>query len=161
MHPALWGSRVCAKIISMSNVFSGFDIRGRADDSLTPEYAWTVGKAFADWLPEDGRVVVVSGPAANHVIVKAIIEGIRLQGRSVIDGGQGDIQTLVQINAGARTAGGILVTRDDLENLEVIQLFQENGVAVTSENGLLEISDLIAAGNFVPAAVKGELTSAV
>jgi phosphomannomutase len=145
----------------MSNIFSGFDIRGHIDDSLTPEYAWTIGKAFADWLPEDGRVVVVSDVAANHTIVKAIIEGLRLQGRNVIDGGQGDEQTVVQINTGSKTAGGVLVARDDLENLETIQLFQENALPISSDNGLIEISDLIEAGNFVPAAVKGELTSAI
>lgn len=145
----------------MSNVFSGFDIRGHVDDSLTPEYAWTVGKAFADWLPQDGRVVVVSAPVANPTIVKALIEGLRLQGRNVIDGGQGDEQTVMQVTTASKTAGGVLVSHDDLENLEVIQLFQENSVAVTSENGLLEISDLIAGGNFVPAAAKGELTSAI
>lgn len=145
----------------MSIVFSGFDIRGRLNDSLTPEYAWDVGKAFADWLPEDGKVVVASEPAASAPLVKALIEGLRLQGRTVIDGGQGDEQTIVQVNAAAKTAGGVLVLHDDLESLEVIKLYQENGLPVTSENGLLEVSDLIQAGNFVPAAVKGELTSAI
>lgn len=145
----------------MSIIFSGFDIRGRIDDSLTPEYAWGVGKAFADWLPEDGSVVVVSDPAASQPIVHAVIEGLRLQGRNVLDGGQGDLESLVQINAAAKTAGGILVARDDLQNMETIRLFQENAVAINSDNGLIEIADLVEAGNFVPAAVKGELTSAI
>lgn len=143
----------------MSNVFSGFDIRGRVDDSLTPEYAWNVGKAFADWLPEDGSVVVVSTQTAVPTIVKAVIEGLRLQGRTVIDGGQGDEQTLVQVSVASKTAGGVLVGHDGLENVETIQLYQENAVAITADNGLIEISDLVEAGNFVPAAVKGELTN--
>ncbi|RYX79432.1 hypothetical protein EON76_01795 [bacterium] len=143
----------------MSIIFSGFDIRGRIDDSLTPEYAWNVGKAFADWLPEDGSVVVVVDPAASEPIVHAVIEGLRLQGRDVLDGGKGDLETLVRINADAKTAGGVLVSRDDLQNVETIRLFQENAVAITSDNGLIEIADLVEAGNFVPAAVKGELNA--
>jgi phosphomannomutase len=145
----------------MSNIFSGFDIRGHIDDSLTPEYAWTVGKAFADWLPEDGPVVVVSDVAASLAIVKAAVEGLRLQGRNVIDGGQGDEQTIIQVSVASKTAGGVLVGHDDLEGLETIRLYQENAVAIGSDNGLIEISDLIEAGNFVPAAVKGELSSAI
>lgn len=141
----------------MSIIFSGFDIRGRIDDSLTPEYAWNVGKAFADWLPEDGSVVVVVDPVASEPIVHAVIEGLRLQGRDVLDGGKGDLETLVRINADAKTAGGVLVARDDLQNMETIRLFQESAVAITSDNGLIEIADLVEAGNFVPAAVKGEL----
>jgi phosphomannomutase len=42
----------------MGNTFSAYDIRGRIEESLTVEYTWTVGKAFADWLPEQGSVVV-------------------------------------------------------------------------------------------------------
>lgn len=143
----------------MSIFFSGNDIRGRLDDSLTPEYAWNVGKAFADWLPMDGRVAVVSTQAAVPQIVKALTEGLRLQGRDVIDGGQGDEETLIQVAAAQRTAGGILVDHSDLESLEIIQLYQENTVMVTSDNGLLEISQSVEAGNFVPAATKGELVS--
>lgn len=141
----------------MSIFFSGNDIRGRVDDSLTPEYAWNAGKALADWLPIDGRVVVVSTPAANPRIVKALIEGLRLQGRNVIDGGQGDEETLIQVAAAQRTAGGALVDHSDLESLEIIRLYQDNTVMITSDNGLLEITQSIDAGNFVPAAIKGEL----
>jgi phosphomannomutase len=145
----------------MSSVFSAFDIRGRLGDSLTPEHVWNVGKALADWLPEDGRVVVVSTPDANETVLRAVIEGLRLQGRSVIDGGQGDAQTVVQISVGSRTAGGVLVARDPLQDLETIELFQENAVSITSDNGLVEISSLVESGNFVPAATKGELTAIV
>ena len=141
----------------MSNIFSSFDIRGRIDDSLTPEYAWNVGKAFADWLPEEGHITVLSDVAAEPKIVHALIEGIRLQGRSVMDGGQGGAERLIQLTADNKPAGSILVSHDDVQGLEVIQLYQENGVAISSDNGLIEIGQLVDAGNFVPAAVKGDL----
>lgn len=145
----------------MSTIFSGFDIRGRLGESMTTEDAWTLGKAFADWLPEDGRVVVVASSTANATILKAVTEGLRLQGRDVIDGGQGDAQTVIQISVGSKTAGGILVGHDDLQDLETIELYEANAVLITSENGLSEISSLVEAGNFVPAAAKGELTSII
>ena len=145
----------------MSSIFSGFDIRGRLGENLTIEYVWNVGKGLADWLPEDGRVVVVASPTADPTIVKALTEGLRLQGRNVIDGGQGDKQTLAQITSGAQTAGGALIAHDDLENLETIELYQENATPITADTGLSQIAALVEAGNFVPAAAKGELTSIV
>lgn len=145
----------------MSNMFSGFDIRGRFGETLTVEYAWNVGKALADWLPDEGRVAVVCSSSSKPEVVKAVIEGLRLQGRNVIDGGQGDKQTLIQISTGSQTAGGVLIDHDDLENLETIELYQENATSVTSDTGLSQIASLVDAGNFVPAAVKGELTSIV
>ena len=141
----------------MSIIFSGFDIRGRLDDSLTPEYAWNVGKAFADWLPEDGPVLVMSSSVATEAITKALVEGIRLQGRDVVSGGTGDSDAVVLALGGSKAVGGLLVGRDDLQGVETIQLFQGDGVAVTSENGLLGISALVDSGNFVPAATKGNV----
>jgi phosphomannomutase len=142
-------------------MFSGFDIRGRFGDTLTVEYVWNVGKALADWLPTDGSVVVVSSPTANSGVVKAIIEGVRLQGRNVIDGGQGDKATLIHVAGSSQAAGGVLIGHDDLENLETIELFQDEMAPVTSDTGLMQIAALVEAGNFVPAAVKGDLTSII
>jgi len=144
----------------MSNIFSSFDIRGRLEDSLTPEYAWNVGKAFSDWLPEDGFIVVVSEQTAEPKIVNAVIEGIRLQGRAVMNGGQGGSERLIQLLANNRAAGSILVSHDGVQGLEIIQLYQEDGIAISSDTGLIEISELVDAGNFVPAAVKGDVIDA-
>lgn len=141
------------------SMFSGFDIRGRFGDTLTVEYVWNVGKALADWLPQDGAVVVVSSPTANPAVIKAIVEGIRLQGRAVVDGGEGDKAALVHIAGTAEAAGGVLVGHDELEKLETIELYQETIAPITSDSGLTEIAALIDAGNFVPAATKGDLTA--
>lgn len=143
----------------MSTIFSSTDIRGRLGDSLTPEYAWNVGKAFADWLPQDGHITIVAEAGAEPKIIHAIVEGVRLQGRAVLDGGQGDAQHLIKLAADKRPAGSILVSHDEAQNLEVVELYQENGVLVTSDNGLVDISQLVEAGNFVPATIKGELLS--
>lgn len=143
----------------MSSMFSGFDIRGRFGETLTIEYVWNVGKALADWLPQDGKVVVVSSPTANPGVVKAIIEGVRLQGRAVVEASQGDKATLVHVAGEVEAAGAVLVGHDDLENLETIELYQETVAPITSDTGLSEIAALIEAGNFVPAATKGDLTS--
>lgn len=145
----------------MSTIFSNYDIRGRLDDSMSKEYVWNIGKALAEWLPFDGTVAVVSAQGADDAIIKSFIEGLRLQGRHVIDGGVGDQQTLSQINIGSKTAGGALISHDPLQDVEVVALYQENDVSITAETGLQQITELAESGNFVPAAVKGELTSAL
>jgi phosphomannomutase len=143
--------------IDRMSIFSSFDIRGRIDDSLTPEYAWNVGKAFAEWLPEEGHVTVVNDGSADQKIVHAVIEGVRLQGRAVVDGGQGDSQHLIELTSDNKPAGSVMISHDAVQGLEIIQLYQENGVALSSDNGLIDIAQLVEAANFAPAAVKGEL----
>lgn len=141
------------------SMFSGFDIRGRFGETLTVEYVWNVGKALSDWLPQDGKIVVIKSAQANPTVVNAVIEGIRLQGRPVLDAGTGNKQQLMELEAGSNTAGAVVIGHDDLENLETIELFREDMTAIVSDSGLSEIAALVEAGNFVPAAAKGDLTT--
>jgi len=145
----------------MGTIFSTDDIRGRATEALTTEYVWNVGKALAEWLPEEGDIVVVRSPLANESTFRALTEGIMLQGRNVIDAGEGDMQTVVVAIGDKQAVGGVLVAHQELEKLEIITLFDARGVVITDQTGLNTISELVDAGNFVPAAEKGELKTYV
>lgn len=142
----------------MGTIFSLSDIRGRADDSLTTEYVWDIGKAVAEWLPEQGDIVVVRGENANESTVHAFVEGVLLQGRNVIDAGQGDQQVLTGIIGDKQAAGGVLITHEALQDIEIIALADANGVVVTADTGLTELGQFADAGNFEPAPQKGSLT---
>ncbi len=144
----------------MGTIFSAYDIRGHADDTLTVEHAWTVGKAFSEWLPEQGDVVVIKTANANKEIAHGFTEGILLQGRSVIDGGEGDQQAVVSAINENHSIGGALVGHDDIQNLEVIALFDSHGGVITDASGLPALHQLVDSGNFLPAPEKGQLKSA-
>lgn len=141
----------------MGSIFSMYDIRGRAADSLSTEYVWNVGKAFADWLPEDGAIALVKHPDADETTAHAFTEGILLQGRNVIDAGTGDQQGIIALLRDGQAVGGAIITHDALQNMEVITLLNAQGMGITAETGLTDIAELVEAGNFVPAAQKGEL----
>ena len=143
----------------MNTIFSAYDIRGRAGDTLSTEQAWNVGKAFAEWLSDDGVVAVAQTSSADNAIIHDIVEGLLLQGRNVIDMGESDEQTAVGLLIDKKAIGAILVSHDDTDNLEVITMFDANGVNVTDENGLIEISQLVESGNLVPADEKGSVTT--
>lgn len=137
-------------------LISECDIRGTEASGLTVECAWNVGKALADWLPTAGSVVVVYDPAQKHM-ADAVVEGLRLQGRSVIDGGNGDSEAAkARIKTGG-LSGAAVIGYDDAAKMTTIELFGENAERIESGSGLHEIRQLVEAGNFVPAAVKGEL----
>lgn len=137
---------------------SAYDIRGTEETGLTIECAWNVGKALADWLPTAGNVIVVYLPAQER-LARGAIEGLRLQGRNVIDGGRGDREMAKQQIMTTGLSGAIVIAYDELEQVHTIELYQHEGKLIDSETGLQEIRMLVQAGNFVPAAVKGELTA--
>lgn len=130
---------------------------GTPETGLTIEYAWNAGKAVADWLPTAGSVVVAYS-ATQRTIANALIEGLRLQGRHVIDGGIGDGDAVTAHIRTSGLSGGASVTADAQNNIS-IEVYKDDAQLVGRDTGLLEISELVEAGNFVPAAVKGELTA--
>ena len=138
-------------------LISKYDIRGTEETGLTVECAWNVGKALADWLPTAGNVAVMYLPT-QEAIAKAVIEGLRLQGRDVVDGGHGDREAAKSYVTSAGLSGAAVIGFDELEKLITIELYQEDGKLITIETGLKEIREVVQAGNFVPAAAKGELT---
>lgn len=137
---------------------SGLDIRGTEATGLTIDYVWNVGKALADWLPTAGNVVVTAIPSQKK-LAGAVIEGLRLQGRNVVDGGMSGREGAISYVKTMGLSGGVSVGYDELEQVSVIELYREDGRLVDSQTGLAEIDELVRAGNFVPAAVKGELTA--
>jgi phosphomannomutase len=140
-------------------LISAFDIRGTEESGLTVECAWNVGKALADWLPNDGNIVVMYIPAYQHV-AEAVIEGLRLQGRNVVDAGFGDKEAVKSHIKTSHLAGGAVIGFDELEKVTTIELYQEEAKPVVAESGLKEIRELVQGGNFVPAVVKGQLLQA-
>ncbi len=141
----------------MGNVFSAYDIRGRAGESLTTDYVWNIGKAVADWLQDDGSLVVMRSDGAHEPTVHAFIEGVLLQGSDVVDAGQGDKDALAGAIHDTQALGGVLFEHDALQSIEVITFFDSQGTVITADSGLTSIAELAEAGNFVPAAQKGDL----
>lgn len=139
-------------------LISAYDIRGTKDTGLTVECAWNAGKALADWLAGDGSVAVAYAPSQAN-IAKGVIEGLRLQGRNVVDAGSSDKEFVKSYVTTGALAGAAIVGFDELEKVTTIELYQDDAKLVDSETGLQEIRQLVEAGNFVPAALKGELTA--
>jgi hypothetical protein len=141
-------------------LISAYDIRGTEETGLTVECAWNVGKALADWLPTAGNIVVVYIPSQES-LARGTIEGLRLQGRDVVDGGVGDKEKAKSYVLTASLAGAVVLGYDELDRMSTIELYQENAKLIDVSSGLKQIRELVQAGNFVPAATKGELTQLV
>lgn len=144
--------------VMSEELISAYDIRGTEAAGLTIECAWNVGKALADWLPTSGRVLVVTNQAQTQ-LAQAVIEGLRLQGRAVIDAGEMTKEAVVEQITAAGLSGAAIVGFDALDEASTIELYENEGRLVTSETGLTSIRELVQAGNFVPAVIKGDLAT--
>lgn len=148
-------------MIMSDETFTAYDIRGKITEGVSLEVAWNIGKALADWLSTYGKITVMRGEGANETLAKALIEGLRLQGRDVLDSGSGSKTNLEERIKDDGLSGGVFVTHDEDQDVCVIELYNDKAQLIVAENGLNEIAEQTHAGNFVPAASKGELTAIV
>ena len=138
--------------------FTDNDIRAKLTSGESLDFAWNVGRALSDWLAAEGSVVVLRQDQVNEDLVKAVIEGSRLQGRGVCDAGTGNYETLKSTIQNGGYAGGVLLGTSESDNHIVIELYKDSAELIDSRTGLSDIEMMIESGNMAPSATKGELT---
>jgi phosphomannomutase len=144
----------------LSTIFKAYDIRGRVGSELTPEVTETVGKAFANWLPESGVVAVGRDMRPDSKqLADGIIRGLRAQGRDVWDIGEVTSDMIYFAVGDNHLAGGAMVTAShNPGEYNGIKLCREQAKPVGEESGLFEVRDAAQENDFTDAATLGSLT---
>lgn len=146
---------------AISNIFKAYDVRGKVGSELTPDVANSIGKAFADWLPNEGIVAVGRDMRPDSAeLADAIIAGFTLQGRDVVDIGQVTSDMIYFAVGSLGFAGGAVVTAShNPGEYNGIKLCREAAKPVGLESGLDEIRDNVLAGEFKdPATTAGTVS---
>ncbi|PBJ83609.1 phosphomannomutase [Lysobacteraceae bacterium NML93-0399] len=133
--------------------FKAYDLRGRVPDELDPALARDIGVALSAQLPEGaivlGRDVRLSSPELQA----ALSDGLRSQGREVIDIGVGGTEEVYFQVDHLGAAGGVMVTAShNPMDYNGMKLVREQARPISSDTGLFAISDAIEAGG-LPAPV--------
>lgn len=132
------------------DIFKAYDIRGKVGDELNPEVMQRVGRAFADWLPNEGAVAVgYDMRPDSKSLAEAVVAGLTEQGRDVVM--LGNIATdMIYFAVGSLgLAGGAVVTAShNPGEYNGMKLCREEAKPVGIETGLGEIRDHAIAGEF-------------
>ncbi len=142
------------------SIFKAYDIRGKVGTELTPDVAEAVGKAFADWLPTEGAVAVGRDMRPDSsALAAAFAQGLRVQGRDVVDIGQVTSDMIYFAVGSGGLAGGAMVTASHNPGADNgIKLCREDAKPVGIESGLAEVRDAAIAGTFKAAERTGKST---
>lgn len=144
---------------SISHIFKAYDVRGKVGTELTPTVCQNIGKAFADWLPQSGKIAVGRDMRPDSAeLAAALVEGLRAQGRDVIDIGEATSDMIYFAVGHLQLAGGAMVTAShNPGEYNGIKLCREEARPVGLDSGLAEVRDSALSGSFKPASVTGEL----
>ncbi|MBC7581325.1 phosphomannomutase/phosphoglucomutase [Aeromicrobium sp.] len=139
---------------AISNIFKAYDVRGKVGSELTPAVTNSIGKAMADWLPNDGPVAVGRDMRPDSAeLADAIIEGLQTQGRDVVDIGQVTSDMIYFAVGDLKLAGGLMVTAShNPGEYNGIKLCREEAKPIGQETGLFDIRDAVLSDTFKPKA---------
>lgn len=147
--------------MELGDIFKAYDVRGRVGTELTPKIAEAIGRAVADWLPDAGTVAVGRDMRPDSAeLAAALIDGLRLQGRDVLDIGLVTTDMLYFAVGNFGLAGGAMVTAShNPGEYNGIKLCREAAKPIGIESGLMDIREAVAGDDFVSATAEGAVES--
>lgn len=148
-------------MVDISEIFKAYDVRGRVGTELTAEVAEKIGKALADWLPNEGQVAVGRDMRPDSAeLADAVIKGLTAQGRDVLNIGEVTSDMIYFAVGANQLAGGAMVTAShNPGEYNGIKLCREEARPIGLDSGLSEIRDCVLADNFKPAGTQASKVS--
>lgn len=139
---------------AITNIFKAYDVRGKVGTELTPDVTRNIGRAFADWLPNEGSVAVGRDMRPDSAeLADALIKGLQEQGRDVINIGQVTSDMIYFATGHYNLAGGVVITAShNPGEYNGIKFCGEGAKAVGQESGLFEVRDIVLNQSFKSAA---------
>ncbi|HTE22506.1 MAG TPA: phosphomannomutase/phosphoglucomutase [Candidatus Limnocylindria bacterium] len=147
---------------SLAEIFKAYDIRGKVGSQLTPETVERIGAVFGDWLPTEGVVAVGHDMRPDSAeLAQALIKGITVTGRDVMDVGQVTSDMSYFAVGKYNLAGAAMVTASHNPGADNgIKLYRDQVIAVGLDAGLDQIRDRVLT-DYAPktAAQPGQVTA--
>jgi phosphomannomutase len=144
-----------------AGIFKAYDIRGLYPTEINETVAREIGRGFAAYLKASqvgvSRDMRVSSPA----LAAAFIEGVRMQGTSVVDYGMLPTDAMYFAVANDRLEGGAQITAShNPKQYNGAKMVRAEALPLSGDAGIGDIRDMITADRLPPPApTPGTLTS--
>lgn len=129
--------------------FKAYDVRGELDVTLTPDIAYRIARAFAEFL--DAKTVVIGCDIrqSSEEIKKASIKGLVDAGTTVIDLGMTGTEEVYFATNHYNADGGIEVTASHNPiNYNGMKMVREKSKPISADTGLKQIREIAEKGQF-------------
>ena len=131
------------------SIFKAYDIRGVYADSLNEDVARQIGRAYVNHLELSGSRVIVGRDMrlSSEALEGAFIQGVTEAGADVLDIGLVSTDALYFAVGHLEESGGAMITAShNPKEYNGFKLCRENAIALSGEEGIFQIRDLITSG---------------
>lgn len=139
--------------------FKAYDIRGRIPDELNTDLAYRIGRAYAQFLGAEKKVVVghdirLSSPEICDALVEGLLDG----NCEVHHIGQCGTEEIYFATSHFGMDGGIVVTAShNPKDYNGMKLVREDSKPISGDTGLKDIEAMAEANEFPPVGERGTL----
>lgn len=117
---------------------------------MNADDARRLAQAHADYLPNEGMVVVATDVSVSDAVIEAYTEGLRLQGRDVMVRHDASFEDAAKAATQFKAAGCAYISGGS------VVMTDESGVKLPVET-VMEIMQAAEADNFVPVMERGSI----
>src|ERR671920_1141271 len=131
------------------SIFKAYDIRGVYPDQLDEGVARDIGRAFVNHLGLSGSRVVVARDMrlSGEALENAFTEGVTDAGADILDHGLVSTDALYFAVGHLEEPGGAMITAShNPKDYNGFKLCREDAIALSGEQGIGQIRDLITSG---------------
>ena len=140
--------------------FKAYDVRGRMPDELNEDIAYSIGRAFAEFLKPKTVVVGYDIRLTSKQMCDKVIEGLRDAGSDVFNIGMCGTEEVYFATSHLKADGGICVTAShNPKDYNGMKFVREGSRPISGDTGLKDIEILAHANDFaeVDASKRGKL----
>src|SRR5215203_997921 len=131
------------------SIFKAYDIRGIYPDTLNENVACEIGRAYVNYLGLSGSRVIVGRDMrlSGNALEAAFIQGVTEAGADVLDIGLVSTDALYFAVGHLGEPGGVMITAShNPKDYNGLKLCREDAIALSGEEGIYQIRDLITSG---------------
>lgn len=133
----------------IEKLFKAYDIRGLSPQELNPKIAYSIGRAYGDFLPAGKVGIGHDMRKDSHRLSEAFMAGLHKEGREVIDLGLVTSDMIYYAVGKYKLAGGAMITAShNPKGYDGIKLTGKNVVPIGIDTGLLEIEKEVESGKY-------------
>ena len=130
------------------SVFKAYDIRGIYPTDINKELAYEIGRALADFLGCEKIAIGRDMRSSSEELFRALMQGVMDMGVNVVDLGLVSTDMLYFAVGKFGYGGGVMITAShNPTEYNGFKFCRENAIPISSESGLFEMRDKIAAGS--------------
>ena len=124
-------------------IFKAYDIRGIYGETLTPEIAFKIGFAYADFVDSEKIIIGHDGRISNKEMLNAVASGVMKKNKSILYVGTVPTDVVYSLSGMENLPGIVITASHNPKEWTGLKFCNKGATPIGIETGLLDIKEKV------------------